>query len=146
MKRKLAVVPAAVTLVLMLIMIGYSDQILVRQAFAANEQSAYTPPAGSAERKNILDAFRAAWIGQGSSPITDVVFVVNNLKVRNGWAWLDVNPQSSDGSQQFEGEQGLLRKKNGKWKVIERTAGWDAAYFKKLKAKYPTVPLDIFPN
>ena len=107
-------------------------------------QATYTPPPGSAERKAILDAYRAAWKKGGT--IKDVTFVVNNLKVHNGWAWLDVKPQSSDGSQNYEGEQGLLRKKNGKWRVLDRTAGYDAKYFKKLKSKYPGVPSDIFPQ
>lgn len=105
---------------------------------------AHTPPAGSLERKAILDAYRAVWKGEDENAISDVVFVVNNLKVDKEWAWLDVNPQSSDGSQQYEGEQALLYKKHGRWVVMDRTAGADGDYFKKLKIKFPSVPFDIF--
>jgi hypothetical protein len=115
------------------------------RALAEAFQGAYTPLPASAERKAILDAYRAKW-KQGGNKNADVVFVVNNLKVHKGWAWLDVRPQSSDGSQQYEAEQGLLRKKGGKWRVVERTAGYSVEYFRKLKRKYPSVPSDIFPS
>jgi len=104
---------------------------------------AHTPPKGSAERQAILDAYRAEWTKDALTK--EVIFVVNRLKVHDGWAWLDVNPRSSDGSQQFEQEQGLLRKEGEGWKVLERTSGFSAKYFKKLKGKYPAVPSDIFP-
>jgi hypothetical protein len=110
---------------------------------ATTNAEASTPPPGSAERKAILDAFRAEWTKDALTK--DVIFVVNRLKVHNGWAWLDVNPRSSDGSQQFEQEQGLLRKEGDGWKVLQRKSGVTARYFKNLKAKYPDLPTDIFP-
>ena len=105
---------------------------------------AYTPPPGSAERKAILDAYRAEWTKPDS--IKDVIFVVTHLKVHDGWAWLEVNPKSSDGSQQFESEQGLLHKEAVGWKVLQRKSGTTARYFKNLRAKFLTVPTDIFPQ
>ncbi|HEY0320409.1 MAG TPA: hypothetical protein VGC66_05505 [Pyrinomonadaceae bacterium] len=123
-----------------------SNLTTVPRAFVATIQGAYTPPPASAERKAILDAYRAKWKQSSGITNTDVVFVVSYLKVHNSWAWLDVRPQSSDGSQQYEGEQGLLRKKSGTWRVLERTAGYDTEYFRKLKKKYPSVPTDIFPE
>ena len=104
---------------------------------------AYTPPSGSAERKAILDAYRAEWTKDALTK--DVIFVVKHLKVQDGWAWLQVNPKSADGSQQFEEEQGLLHKEGGGWKVLQRKSGVTARYFKNLKAKYPADPTDIFP-
>jgi hypothetical protein len=115
--------------------------MLVNRVLASPE--AHTPPPGSAERKAILDAYRAEWTKPDS--IKDVIFVVTHLKVHDGWAWLEVNPRSADGAQQFESEQGLLRKEGGGWKVLQRKAGTTARYFKNLKAKFPAVPTDIFP-
>jgi len=115
--------------------------ILANPAVANPE--AYTPPSGSAERKAILDAYRAEWTKDALTK--DVIFVVKHLKVHDGWAWLEVNPKSSDGSQQFESEQGLLHKEGAGWKVLQRKSGTSARYFKNLKAKFPAVPIDIFP-
>lgn len=105
-------------------------------------QGAYTPSAGSAERQAIMDALRAKMKRNDSRELT---FVVQYLKVHNGWAWVTVNPQSPSGDQQYESESALLRKRGKTWRVYERSAGGDAAYFKKLKAKYKSVPSDIFP-
>jgi hypothetical protein len=137
----------ASTLVMLFIITGAAANPgqTTQPSFAAIKQGAYTPSAGSAERKAIVDAYRAKWKQQGGNTITDVVFVISYLKVHKGWAWLEVRPQSSNGSQQYEAEQGLLRKKGGKWRVLERTAGYNAEYFRKLKKKYPSVPTDIFP-
>ncbi|HMG03907.1 MAG TPA: hypothetical protein VK581_00515 [Chthoniobacterales bacterium] len=115
--------------------------LLVKAAIA--NPGAYTPPPGSTERKAILDAYRAEWTTPDS--IKDVIFVVTHLKVHDGWAWLEVNPRSSDGSQRFESEQGLLHKEGAGWKVLQRKSGTTARYFKNLKAKFPAVPADIFP-
>lgn len=106
-------------------------------------QGAYTPSAGSAERKAIMDALRAEMKRNDSR---ELIFVVQYLRVHKGWAWVTVNPQSPGGDQRYESESALLRKKGKSWKVLERSAGGDAAYFKKLKSKYKSVPFDIFPS
>ena len=111
---------------------------------AAVIQGAYTPPPGSPERKAIMDAYRAEWMGGDQS--RPVVFVVNYLKVRRGWAYTTVTPQSPDGSQNYETESGLLRKRNGQWKVLDRVAGnGDQSDFKTMRTKYPAAPSGIFP-
>lgn len=115
--------------------------IFVKPTIADSES--YTPPSGSAERRAILDAYRTEYTKDALTK--NVIFVVKYLKVHDGWAWLEVNPKSSDGSQQFEQEQGLLRKEGAEWKVLQRKSGVTARYFKNLKAKYPAVPTDIFP-
>jgi hypothetical protein len=111
---------------------------------AAVIQGAYTPQPGSPERKAIMDAYRAVWMGGDQS--RPVVFVVNYLKVRRGWAYTTVTPQSPDGSQNYETESGLLRKINGRWKVLDQAAGGgDESDVKRMRMKYPAAPPDIFP-
>ena len=112
----------------------------------------YTPPAGSAERKAILDAVRSevkSWSG------LDVVFVVWYLKVYNGWAWIATLPQSRDGLSHYEDVSGLLQRTKGEWKLVETRPGTcddepecldDKNYFKKLRSRFPSAPPNIFPD
>jgi hypothetical protein len=80
----------------------------------------------------------------------NLVLVVPYLKVHNGWAWIQVNPQSANGSQHYESQSGLLQQTANKWTLLEwmpAEEGTDyAKYFAKLKAKYPSAPPDIFPQ
>lgn len=112
----------------------------------------HTPPRGSAERSAILDAMRAKHRDLG-----DIVYVVSYLKVNQGWAWLAAAAQSRDGSNHYEPEQALLHRVNGRWKVVEMRPGGedclsdptcanDQKYFRKLKARHPSVPMNIFPH
>ena len=112
----------------------------------------YTPPAGSAERKAILDAVRKevkSWSG------LDVVFVVRYLKVYNGWAWVATLPQSRDGLNHYEDVSGLLHKTKGQWILMETRPDAcddepecldDKSYFKKLRSRFPSAPPNIFPD
>jgi hypothetical protein len=108
---------------------------------------AHTPAKGSAERAAILSGVHKALDKQG---LKKVVLVVPYLKVHGGWAWIQVNPQSADGTQHYESQSGLLREKAGKWTLLEwmpAEEGTDLAkYFHDLKAKYPAAPADIFPK
>jgi hypothetical protein len=108
---------------------------------------AYTPPKGSAERTAILQATHEALPKQG---LKNVVLVVPYLKVDGGWAWIQVNPQSADGTQHYESQSGLLQQKAKKWTLLEwmpAEEGTDLKkYFKDLKVKYPSAPADIFPQ
>jgi hypothetical protein len=119
-----------------------SALILPETASAATlQQEPYTPPAGSEERKVILDVFRRAWKRQGNNEITDVVFVVRHLRVQKGWAYLVVDPQSSDGTQKYETESALLRDYGeSTWKVASRGEG-----VAKTKKRFPSAPSGIFP-
>jgi hypothetical protein len=76
--------------------------------------------------------------------------IVPYLKVYNGWAWIQVNPQSADGTQHYESQSGLLQQQTNKWRLLEwmpAEEGTDyTKYFKNLKAKYPSAPPDIFPQ
>ena len=143
MNKRFAKPFAAVTLFLSIMaMAGFGSTSMWR-AFAAQGGEAYTPQPGSPERKAIMDAYRVQWNGDESR---QVVFVVNYLKVHGSWAYTTVTPQSPDGSQNYETESGLLRKRNGKWKVLDRAAGnGDQSDFKRMRTKYPAAPSNIFP-
>jgi len=113
----------------------------------ASVNTAHTPPDNSAERNAILQAVHHALARQGRK---NLVLVVSYLKVHNGWAWIQVNPQSANGSQHYESQSGLLQETTNKWTLLEwmpAEEGTDyAKYFQKLKAKYPSAPPDIFPQ
>ena len=114
----------------------------------ASVNTAHTPPEGSAERNAIIQATKHALARQGRK---NVVLVVPYLKVHNGWAWIQVNPQSADGTQHYESQSGLLQEKTtNKWTLLKwmpAEEGTDyTKYFKNLKAKYPAAPADIFPQ
>ena len=116
-------------------------------ASCASVNTAHTPPDGSAEKNAILQAVQHALARQGRK---NLVLIVPYLKVHNGWAWIQVNPQSADGRQHYESQSGLLQQTANKWKLLEwmpAEEGTDyAKYFKNLKAKYPAAPPDIFPQ
>ena len=95
-------------------------------------QNAHTPPAGSAERKGIMDVLRVpceADLGQ------NVIFRVQHLRVAGGWAFARVVPIQPNGTEidysrtkyaeaeaagAFDAEgEALLRKKDGAWRVLE---------------------------
>lgn len=114
----------------------------------------HIPAPGSAERKAILDTLRkqGRWVGG-----PDTVFVVTYLKVNKGWAWLSVLPESSDGLNHYENDGALMHKVGGKWVAMPDGTGdgecaatdscpSDAAIFRRLKSKYPSLPSNIFPN
>jgi uncharacterized protein YceK len=113
----------------------------------ATVNTAHTPPDGSAEKNAILQAVHHALARQGRK---NLVLIVPYLKVDNGWAWIQVNPQSADGRQHYESQSGLLQQTGNKWTLLEwmpAEEGTDyAKYFQKLKAKYSSAPPDIFPQ
>src|SRR6267154_5748124 len=114
----------------------------------ASVNTAHTPPECSSERNAILQAVLHALARQGRK---NLVLVVPYLKVHNGWAWIQVNPQSANGKQHYESQSGLLQEKaTNKWTLLEwmpAEEGTDyTKYFKNLKAKYPAAPPDIFPQ
>ena len=116
-------------------------------ASCASVNTAHTPPNGSAEKNAILQAVQHALARQGRK---NLVLDVPYLKVHNGWAWIQVNPKSANGSQHYESQSGLLQQTANKWTLLEwmpAEEGTDyAKYFAKLKAKYPSAPPDIFPQ
>jgi len=123
----------------------------------------HTPPKGSAERQAIMDALRDEY-NDRSSPVYqahrgEITFVVNFLKVHNGWAWTYAEPHSSDSRDSFGENSGfLLHLENGKWKSMALPQMVDdpddpenldypgPKDVKKIKQKYPSIPSDIFPR
>jgi len=107
----------------------------------------HTPPEGSAERDAILQATREALVRQGRK---DLVPVVVDLKVHDGWAWIEVKPQSTDKRNRYQSQSALLQEQKPKWKLLEwmpSEQGTDyPKYFTELKAKYPNTPRDILPQ
>jgi hypothetical protein len=111
----------------------------------------HTPPEHSAERKAILEALR-----QKVEKLhhLNVVFVVNYLKVHNGWAWIETSPQSPDGTSHYEPISALLDEKNCAWCVAEIACTepdnpnclGSPDFFQKLRARFPQAPADIFPH
>lgn len=110
---------------------------------------AYTPPAGSAERKAIMDALRGD---------QQVLFKVYYLKVHGDWAWADVTPLDKKGRAVAEGGASLLHKEIGMWKVMDLSVipedpdnplGADdptPKFVKAVQKAFPGVPVDIFPR
>ncbi len=115
---------------------------------------AYTPPPGSPERKEILDALRQMVKNMSG---LDVVFVIKYFKVQDSWAWIQTEPQSADGKSHYEPISGLLKKENGAWKYLygppeggvceeDPDCADPERFFRKLKSKYPSAPPGIFPK
>ena len=48
----------------------------------------------------------------------EAIFVINALLVKDGYAWVNVNPQSPDGSSQYEPLSGVLKLEGGSWKMV----------------------------
>jgi len=120
------------------------------QALAAASQ-AYTPPAGSAERRAIVEALRQKL---RSLHQVEAIFEVHYLKVHRGWAWIEASPRSPDGRQRYEPVSALLREEGGRWQVAEFPCTEEdnpdclgqPGYFQKLRARFPAAPRDIFPQ
>lgn len=99
---------------------------------AMNAQSVHTPPAGSAERKAIMDVLRVPCEKELG---IDVVFRVQHLRLAGDLAFARVVPMRPDGREidysrtkyreqeaegAFDGEgEALLRRQGAKWKLLE---------------------------
>ena len=123
----------------------------------------HTPPKGSAERQAIMDALREEFDNRKSASYQPhrgaITFVVNYLKVHNGWAWTYASPQSSDRGDSFGENSGfLLHFADSRWQVMNRPPmvndpndpeNLDYPSRKdveKIKRMYPSIPTDIFPR
>lgn len=93
----------------------------------------YTPDSGSTERKAIVDGLRGRVKSVLKRP---VIFQVNSLQVKDGWATISATLLKPDGSafdwsgtkyerawrkgDDFEGDvQALLRKRGNTWRVLD---------------------------
>jgi len=124
--------------------------IYVSTGARTNTEGVWTPKPGTAERKAIFDALRAEVLKIHG---LKVVFVVDYLKVENGWAWTHTLPQSRDGENHYEDISALLSKKDGKWQVMEIACTEEGnpeclgapGFFEKLMKRFPGSPPEILP-
>lgn len=118
----------------------------------------HTPPMGSPERQALMDALRESY-NTGHSYRGNITFVVNYLKVHNGWAWVYPEPRSTDSRDQFGENNGfLLHQENGRWQVMKVPPMVDdpddpenldyptRKDVERIKKMYPSIPTDIFPS
>jgi hypothetical protein len=123
----------------------------------------HTPEKGSDERQAIMDALRAEFDNRQSpfyaSHRGAITFVVNRLQVHNGWAWMYGYPHSSDPGDSFGEYSGfLLHNQGGRWGVMrlppmvndpndpEKLDYPSRKDVEKIRQKFPTAPIDIFPK
>ncbi|MEC5126007.1 hypothetical protein VSU19_04560 [Verrucomicrobiales bacterium BCK34] len=125
----------------------------------ASETSLYaqatTPKAGTAERTAILDPVREPLqkaIGQ------KVIFVVDHMKMDGDWAFVIATPKTKNGGPisyvgtGFEDDANeadeltvaLLRKKNGKWTLVEHAYFTTDVWWENLWENYENCPRSIF--
>lgn len=126
-------------------------------AGAVDAQTAYTPEKGSPERKAILDALR---VPVEKDLKQKIVFVADNFKVQDTWAFVGGTPQNATGgSPDYRRTQyadavesgvfdnnffALLRKTRGKWKVTTYAIGCTDVCYADWWSKY-RAPKAVFP-
>jgi hypothetical protein len=109
-----------------------------------------SPKIGSAERVAMMDALRA------SLKRPDLIFLVPDLRMKDGWAFASVSPQTKDGKTNLEGLDVLWAGSGSSWSV-KRVMGlngeddwmqYDSAggLAKFWTGKYPAAPPQIFPG
>jgi hypothetical protein len=76
----------------------------------------HTPPKGSAERAQIMDALRAK-LTTFDPANRDLIFVVKELCVSPAAGWVSVEPQSRDGKNRLEAIQASLKRNKSDWSV-----------------------------
>ncbi len=84
----------------------------------------------------------------------DVIFVVRYLKVKKGWAWVHLLPQSRDGKNHYEDISALLHQNSNVWYIAEipcaeeedPTCITNSRYFLDLHKRFPGIPMEIFPK
>jgi hypothetical protein len=120
-------------------------------------QSVYTPEKGSLVRKAILDVLRVPVERELNQK---VVFVADDFKVSGNWAFVGGQPQTANGGQpDYRGtryeeafDQGafdnnvfaLLRKTNGKWRVVKYLIGCTDVCYSDWATRYKA-PKSILP-
>ena len=84
----------------------------------------------------------------------DVIFVVRYLKVKKGWAWVHLLPQSRDGKNHYEDISALLHQNSNVWYIAEIPCAEEEdpacitnpRYFLDLHKRFPGIPMEIFPK
>lgn len=110
-----------------------------------------TPHPGSTERRAILDAVR---VKVNELHGLEVIFVVKELTVSDGWAWVHTLPRSKRGDSIYEDVYALLHRGQGRWRVVEIPCTEpdnpgcleSPGYFRNLVARFPGLPSRILPG
>jgi hypothetical protein len=98
------------------------------------------PAAGTAQRRAILDALRPT-IARRVGP--NVEFVVHDIRIAQGWAFVNADPQRRGGGRidgrQYFGEDfdnmdglavtALLRFRDGRWNLVDHAIGATDAWY-----------------
>ena len=148
--RKISVCTVIGVVALFLIATSGSAQEPKPGANPVDRDAVFTPAPGTPLRKAILDALRQ---NVQSWSKLEVVFVVDDLKVKSDWAWVHTRPQSKDGQSHYEDILALMQRRDGVWMVAELVCTEEdnpecidsPDYFSKLKERFPGVPEDILP-
>jgi len=117
---------------------------------------AYTPPAGSTERKALMDAMRGYTLKLLGGTIPGsrgtIIFTASHLKVHGGWAFATVAPKATDGKWEGEPLSLLLHRPQGRWAVADVVSYddaidgkvSDAEIMRRFRAKHRQATGDIF--
>ena len=112
----------------------------------------YTPPAGSPERVNLMNALRDKVRGELGG---NAVFVVSELRSNGEWAFASVEPQWPDGAAinprttplyrrdpdwPFDGlrTEAIWKKENGRWSVVAHAIGSTDVWWLDYCNRVPT--------
>lgn len=121
------------------------------QADAVDEASDHRPVSADPQQKAVLDALRKemkhAWN-------LDVIFVVEYLKIYQGWAWIHAWPQSADSKNKYEDMFGLFQLRGSAWEAAEIPCTEvdnpncidSPDFFSHLKTRFPQMPVQILPG
>lgn len=134
---------------------GIFASLLFCFASIASGQQVYTPEKGSAERTAILNALR---VPVERSLKQKIVFVTDSFNVRGSWAFVSGRPTTTSGDNPslkgtaWDGSEdlfdnnffGLLRKSNGKWRVVTHALGCTDVCYADWWRRYKA-PKAIFP-
>ncbi|MBA7534157.1 hypothetical protein ES705_26403 [subsurface metagenome] len=123
---------------------------LIIHAQDCAEKDAYTPARGTDERKAILDALREKMYKIHQIKVN---FVVNYMKVYDGWAWLHTHPKDANGPNRYEDILALIHKEEGAWIILEIPCGEEdnpdcitsENYYQGLISRHPGLPACILP-
>lgn len=133
-----------------LLSIAGASYLDVRDAESAMN-SELTPAPSASVRKAVLDCVREELRRMHG---LEAVFVVQHLKVKDGWAWIHVRPLSADGLQHYEDVAALLTMKDGDWTVaeipcmeVDNPACLDSPeFFAGLRKRFSQMPTAILPT
>lgn len=135
-------------LIFLILYLGLNNIVFAQNCL---KEDAYTPPKGTAERQDILDALRAEVYKMHN---IKVIFIVKYLQVYNGWAWVHTLPQSVDGQEHYEDILALMQNTGGKWEVVEIPCVEEEnddcitseSYYDRLIERFPDLPECILPS